>query len=264
MVKVWARPLCLFPTPTHPFSALLCPAFPPEPHHCASCLPASSCSHSMGSTSRGMREERIVRLETPVSLAPSLQYCCVVTVPWLKVSQPTLAPGSGAPSTCLLRPRAVAALTAASLGTALSHVVSSLPANTSVNSPLIEFPSNYPIWVQHLFLAKLWLIQGYLKRWKFGKHWYKENLPIFPQDLSDPTKPSRYGKGGEWQHLLPLPSSPLLFQVLLSNCYFNVENSASTVFSYPTDCKSHFLVCNRIPSQYNNKWFICSMEFYFW
>ena len=46
------------------------------------------------------------------------------------------------------------------------------------------------------------------------------------------------------------------------NCYFNIENSASTVFSNPTDRKSHFLYITEFHTNKTIKRFRYSMEFY--
>lgn len=146
-------------------------------------------------------------------------------------------PGSGAPSSgrqqqlpLLLAPHTVP-----------FHVVSPLSTDTFVNSPLLNSPQITQFECTFCLLLDCGWYKVIYKGQTLG-NWPKENLPIFPRALSDPLKlpdiRSRQWQGTGMAPYSTLPSIPLLFQALLS--YFNTENSTSTVFSDPTDYKSHF------------------------
>lgn len=160
-MKVWAIPLCSPLPPIHslPFSALLF-LLSRITVPLAFQLPVVVTQWGVLAGEWGRKEEWGWGLCFPGSLpAILLPDDCV---PWPKVHSPRWL------QVLVLLPLAslylggVAAPTAASPAAALSYVVSPFPTNTFVNSPFIKFPSNYLIWVHHLLLARLWLIQDYL------------------------------------------------------------------------------------------------------
>lgn len=193
----------------------------------------------LGSPSAGLLPPHCALTRGPADLSVS-RLCCFLL--WPLQTQNTAAPAAP-------RPRELA----------LSLVISSLPANTFVNSPLNKF-SNYPIWVYHLFLVGLWLDTRLFIKIKIWETLTQRKSTCILQRLLWAPKPPRYPekamvRDGEWYHLPPHPPFPVLYQALVFSCYFNAEYSASTVFSNPADYKSHFLYVTEFHSNKTTEWF---------
>lgn len=150
----------LFPSPPQPLIILrpaLCPGATST-----RLLSSNFWFTSLGaSTSRRMREERWAKLENLLPHFPP----CRIAVRWLCPLTEGLADLSVSRLWCsFLSPLKTQGRSSSQhpqlQGTALSLVVSPPPTNTFVNSPFIKSSSNYTIWVQHLFLAGLWLDTG--------------------------------------------------------------------------------------------------------
>ena len=158
----------------------------------------------LGSLSAGLLPPHWPLTRGPADLSVSRLWCFLL---WPLQTQSTAAPTAPSPTEL-----------------ALSLVISSLPANTFVNSPLNKF-SNYTIWVYHLFLVGLWLDTRLFIKIKVLETLTQRKSAYIPQRLLWATETSqilREGNGKGWwmvsssspssiPSLIPSTSFQLLF-----------------------------------------------------